>query len=113
MINAGAIATHALVGRDGLDPTERSARVVAGLSAFAGRRLEVDESVFLSEMEHAHRNLAIGHMLRSHGVVTEDPVVVVEGYTRQCSLLVTARDLAVMAATWPTAEPTRPQESRW
>jgi glutaminase len=99
MINAGAIATHALVGRDGLDPTERCDRVIAGLSAFAGRRLEVDESVFLSEMEHAHRNLAIGHMLRSHGVVTEDPVGVVEGYTRQCSLLVTARDLALMAAT--------------
>jgi glutaminase len=50
-------------------------------------------------MEHAHRNLAIGHMLRSHHVLTEDPVAVVEGYTRQCSVLVTVRDLAVMAAT--------------
>lgn len=29
----------------------------------------------------------------------EDPVGIVDGYTRQCSLLVTARDLALMAAT--------------
>lgn len=50
-------------------------------------------------MEHAHRNLAIAHMLRSHNVLTEDPGAVVDGYTRQCSALVTTRDLAMMAAT--------------
>ena len=99
MINAGAITTHSLVGAAELDPTERLERVVAGLSAFAGRRLEVDEAVCTSELEHAHRNLAIAHMLRSHGILDEDATAVVAGYTRQCSLLVTARDLALMAAT--------------
>ncbi len=99
MINAGAITTHSLAGPVGLDAAERLQRVVDGLSAFAGRRLTVDESVCASEMEHAHRNLAIAHMLRSYGVLTEDPATVVEGYTRQCSLLVTTLDLAVMAAT--------------
>ncbi|MBW9216484.1 glutaminase [Mumia sp. zg.B53] len=99
MINAGAITAHSLTGPEGADPAGRMARVVSGLSAFAGRRLETDESVWASEMEHAHRNLAIGHMLRSHDILTDDPHTVVEGYTRQCSLLVSARDLAVMAAT--------------
>ncbi|MFF5182033.1 glutaminase [Micromonospora sp. NPDC000316] len=99
MINAGAITTHSLAGVPGLEPGERLERVVSGLSAFAGRRLEVDEAVCASELANAHRNLAIGHLLRSHGVLTEDPATVVEGYTRQCSLLVTARDLALMAAT--------------
>jgi glutaminase len=99
MINAGAIATHSLAGAEGLEPAERLERVVTGLSAFAGRRLEVDESVCTSEIEHAHRNLAIAHMLRSHDLLDEDPTDVVAGYTRQCSLLVTARDLALMAAT--------------
>ena len=99
MINAGAITTHSLAGPAGQQPRQRLERVIAGLSAFAGRRLEMDESVCASELEHAHRNLAIGHMLRSHGILTEDPAVVVDGYTRQCSLLVTARDLALMAAT--------------
>ncbi|MDN4481630.1 glutaminase [Demequina muriae] len=99
MINAGAITTHSLVGVAGSDPAERLERVVDGLSAFAGRQLEMDESVCASEMAFAHRNLAIGHMLRSHDILTEDPATVVEGYIRQCSLLVTTRDLAVMAAT--------------
>jgi glutaminase len=99
MINAGAITAHALAGSEELDPTERLERVVAGLSAFAGRRLGVDEAVFASEMDHAHRNLAIAHMLRSHEILDEDPTAVVAGYTRQCAVLVTARDLALMAAT--------------
>jgi glutaminase len=99
MINAGAITTYSLTGLEGQDAGERAERVISGLSAFAGRRLQVDEAACASELVHAHRNLAIGHMLRSHGVLTEDPTDVVEGYTRQCSVLVTARDLAMMAAT--------------
>ncbi|UXA16211.1 glutaminase [Mycobacterium sp. SMC-4] len=99
MINAGALTTHALAGPEGLDARQRLERVVEGLSAFAGRRLAIDESVCASEMAHAHRNLAIAHMLRSYDILTEDPASVVDGYTRQCSLRVTARDLAIMAAT--------------
>lgn len=99
MINAGAITTHSLAGSQELDAGARLERVVAGLSAFAGRRLEIDDGVCASELENAHRNLAIAHMLRSHGILDEDPTAVVGGYTRQCSLLVTVRDLALMAAT--------------
>ena len=99
MINAGAITTHSLVGTETMNPAERMERVISGLSAFAGRSLDVDEAVYSSEIEHAHRNLAIAHMLRSHDMLTENPTGVVEGYTRQCSLLVTVQDLAMMAAT--------------
>ncbi|KAA9134945.1 glutaminase [Microbacterium caowuchunii] len=99
MINAGAITVHSVAGAEGLTPTERVDRVIRGLSAFAGRDLTVDETVCASEMESAHRNLAIAHMLRSYGILTEDPRAVVDGYIRQCSVLVTTRDLAVMAAT--------------
>jgi glutaminase len=99
MINAGAMTAHALAGPEGSDPAARVERVIDGLSAFAGRRLRVDEAACASEMEHAHRNLAIAHMLRSHEILTEDPRDVVVGYLRQCSVLVTARDLAMMAAT--------------
>ncbi|WP_314889918.1 glutaminase [Rothia dentocariosa] len=99
MINAGAITTHSLVGTETMNRAERMERVISGLSAFAGRSLDVDEAVYSSEIEHAHRNLAIAHMLRSHDILTENPTGVVEGYTRQCSLLVTVQDLAMMAAT--------------
>lgn len=99
MINAGAITVHSLAGAEDLTPEQRVERVRQGLSAFAGRRLTMDDAVCASELEHAHRNLAIAHMLRSHDVLTKDPEAVVEGYTRQCSVLVTTRDLAIMAAT--------------
>ncbi|MEU5937313.1 glutaminase [Micromonospora sp. NPDC047187] len=99
MINAGAITAHSLAGPEDLRPVERVDRVVQGLSAFAGRQLTVDETVCASEMESAHRNLAIAHMLRSHDILTEDPRAVVDGYIRQCSVLVTTRDLAMMTAT--------------
>ena len=99
MINAGAITTHSLVGTETMNRAERMERVISGLSAFAGRSLDVDEAVYSSEIEHAHRNLAVAHMLRSHDILTENPTGVVEGYTRQCSLLVTVQDLAMMAAT--------------
>lgn len=99
MINVGALAAHTLAGPPGASRAERFERVVSGISAFAGRRLEIDEAVCRSEMETAHRNLAIAHMLRSYEVIEEDAPHVVEDYVRQCSLLVTTRDLALMAAT--------------
>lgn len=99
MINAGALTVQSLIGSWGSDPAERGERVRRGLSAFAGRELTVDETVYASEMDTAHRNLAIAYMLRSRDVLTEDPRTVVEGYVRQCAVVVTASDLAMMAAT--------------
>ena len=99
MINAGAITTHTLVGQPGADSTQRRKRILDGLSAFAGRQLEVDEATFRSETATAFRNYAIANMLRGHGTILDDPESVVEDYTWQCSILVTTRDLALMAAT--------------
>lgn len=99
MINAGALTVQSLIGSWNSEPEERGERVRQGLSAFAGRELTIDERVYSSEMETAHRNLAIAHMLRSRDVLTEDPRKVVAGYVRQCAVVVTARDLAMMAAT--------------
>ncbi|MFE4399766.1 glutaminase A, partial [Kitasatospora sp. NPDC056808] len=99
MINVGALTAHTLAGPPGAPREERFERIVAGVSAFAGRRLEVDEAVCRSEWGTAHRNLAIAHMLRGYEVIEEDAPRVVADYIRQCSLLVTTRDLALMAAT--------------
>jgi glutaminase len=95
MINAGALVVHTMIGT----PEGRADRILAGLSAFAGRELDVDEAAYRSEVETAFRNYAITNMLRSHDTIVEEPDAVVAGYTRQCSVRVTARDLALMAAT--------------
>lgn len=99
MINVGAITTHALIGGSGATARERWRLTVEGLSAFAGRELDLDDAVFASEQESNFRNLALAAMVRSHGIITDDPSEVLEGYTRQCSLNVDVSDLAVMAMT--------------
>jgi glutaminase len=97
MINAGAIATAALIG--GASAEARLARVVDAISAYAGRPLAIDDAVYRSELETGHRNRAIGHMLRNYDIVEEDPTAALDLYFKQCSLLVDCRDLALMAAT--------------
>jgi glutaminase len=69
------------------------------MSRFAGRDLSVDEAVYASESATGDRNRALAHLLKSYDVITDAVDVVVEAYFRQCSALVTVRDLAVMAGT--------------
>ena len=59
----------------------------------------MNEAVFASASRSNSRNQAIGQLLRNCGQIAIDPAHAVEFYTRQCSLNVTAKDLAVMGAT--------------
>ena len=97
MVNAGAIATTALM--PGSTSAEKWERIREGLSAFAGRQLSMDGEVYRSEAETNDRNRAIGRLLVGYGRLQDDPDEIVDIYTRQCALSVTAHDLAVMGAT--------------
>lgn len=97
MVNAGALATTALMPGETADEQWEAIRV--GLSAFAGRDLELDHEVYQSETATNKRNRAIAGLLESYGRIQKDPLEVVDVYTKQCSLRVTARDLAIMGAT--------------
>ena len=97
MVNAGAIATTALV--PGTTPAERFERVLACLSAFAGRRLDVDGAVHASEAATGDRNRALGYLMRGAGSLACDPLLATDLYFRQCAVRATTADLAVMAAT--------------
>ena len=90
MVNAGAIATTSLLAWDD---------VRAGLGRFAGRGLPFDDSVYASASATNHRNQALARLLQDRGRIYADPAEAVDVYTRQCSLRVSARDLAVMGAT--------------
>ena len=97
MVNAGAIAVSALFPGDNAE--ERNAAMLGTLSRFAGRDLSIDESVFRSEAATGHRNRAIAYLLLNSGMLEADPASALDTYFRQCSALVTTRDLATMAAT--------------
>ena len=97
MINAGAIASAGLIA--GKTDRVKLRRLLETFSLYAGRELGLDEAVYRSESETGHRNRAIGYMLRNFSILDIDPVPVVELYFRQCSISVTCRDMAIMAAT--------------
>ena len=97
MVNAGAIACSGLIREAKGDAAFDFLRQALG--RFAGRELDMDEAVFASESATGDRNRAIGYLLRNSEVITEDVSSVLDVYFRQCSVRVTARDIAVMAAT--------------
>ena len=97
MGNAGALATTALVPGD--SPDEQWEFIRKGLSRFAGKDLELDEAVYRSESASNQRNQGIARLLEGYERIGSNPLDVVDVYTKQCSLLVTATDIAVMGAT--------------
>jgi glutaminase len=97
MVNSGAIATTSLVPGATLDA--RWKFIHDGLSRFAGRPLSLNEEVYASASETNHRNQGIARLLQSFGRIYMGPAEATDLYTRQCSLNVSARDLAVMGAT--------------
>jgi len=97
MVNSGAIATTSLVPGASLEA--KWAFIHEGLSRFAGRTLAVNDEVYVSASETNFRNQSIARLLQSFGRIYIDPAEAVDLYTKQCSLNVSAKDLAVMGAT--------------
>ena len=97
LVNPGAIATVGNV--KGSSPDEVWNKILGIHSDFAGRQLEVNQEVYKSESDTNHRNRAISALMSAYERFPMDPAVAVDLYTRQCSINVSARDLAVMGAT--------------
>ena len=97
MVNAGAVTVAGIIHE--VAGSAAFGLILERLSKAAGRTLSVDEDVYRSESETGHRNRAIGHLLRNAGAVVGSVDEVLDLYFRQCSILVTADDLARMGAT--------------
>lgn len=97
MVNSGALATTSLV--PGTTAEDRWETIVSGLSRFAGRRLEIDETIYVSASQSNHRNRGLVNLLHSYGRLYGDIDETLDLYTRQSSLSVTTVDLAVMGCT--------------
>ena len=97
MVNAGAIVATGLI--DAVGGRDRMDRIIDAFSRYAGRPLELDETVYRSASATGDRNRAIAYLMRSFDMLRGDVDAVIDAYFRQCSLLVSCRDLATMAAT--------------
>ena len=97
MVNAGAIAATSLAPGDTAEAKWQF--IQAQLSRFAGRDLSLNQAVYESEAATNQRNTGIARLLQAYDRIFFDPIEATDVYTKQCSLNVTAQDLAVMAAT--------------
>ena len=97
MVNSGAIATTSLTPGATLEAKWKF--IHDGLSRFAGRTLPLNEEVYQSASETNFRNQSIARLLQSFSGIYMDPAGATDLYTKQCSLNVSAKDLAVMGAT--------------
>ncbi|MGZ8915584.1 MAG: glutaminase A, partial [Methylobacter sp.] len=97
MINAGAIATVGLIRGD--SPDEKLSRMLKCYERYLGHPVSIDEDVYSSEKSTGHRNRAIAYLLRNSDIIEKDTDDVLDVYFKQCSILVTCRDLALIGCT--------------
>jgi glutaminase len=97
LVNPGAISATSMVTGKTADAVWAK---IAGIhNDFAGRQLKVLQDVYKSESDSNQRNQAIGALMFAYGYIKTDWKQAVDLYTRQCSIGVNAKDLAMMAAT--------------
>jgi glutaminase len=97
LVNPGAIAAVSMV--PGATADEVWGKIMDTHNAFAGRSLSVLEDVYKSEADTNQRNRAIGALMFAYGIIKDKHEQATDLYTRQCSIGVNAKDLALMAAT--------------
>jgi glutaminase len=97
MVNAGAIAAVSLV--DAKDEADRWNLVHDNIEGFAASELPVLEEVYTSEYETSWSNRAIANLLFNYERLYAEPEESLRVYTRQCSIGINAKELAMMGAT--------------
>ena len=97
MVNPGAISTTSIAPGDTAEA--KWGVILAGLSRFAGRQLQLDEETYASASATNHRNRELAALLDERGRLACPAGLALDLYTRQSCVAVTARDLAVMGAT--------------
>lgn len=98
LVNAGAMATVSLL--DGKSNEAKWSSVANWYDSFANRKLSVLEDVYQSESDTNGHNRAIAELLKSYDRFYGDVSLNLDVYTRQCSVGVNAKDLAMMASVF-------------
>jgi len=97
LVNPGAISATSMVTGNSADAVWK--KILDFHNDAAGRQLTVLQDVYKSESDTNQRNQAIGALMLAYGYIKSNWQQAVDLYTRQCSIGVNAKDLAMMAAT--------------
>lgn len=98
LVNAGAISACSMIRPTG-DADGKWRAIVSFVADLTGSEIEVIDELYRSETATNFNNKSIAWLLKNYARIYDDPELSLDLYTRQCSLGVTARQLAVMAAT--------------
>lgn len=96
-VNAGAIATVSLIQAPNAEAKWQ--KILEFYSKAAGEKLPLLEDVYKSEAATNAGNKALAALLLKYDRIYADPLESVDVYTKQCSVGVTAKQLAIMGAT--------------
>ena len=97
MVNSGAIVTTSLIyGSNGERKLERILDFVR--RAMNDQSIGINEEIYLSEKATGDRNRALAYFMKSKGMLEGEVEDVLDLYFKQCSIEITARDLARFGA---------------
>ena len=96
LVNAGAIATVSLISGTA---DQKWNKILNFYSQAAGEKLTMLDDVYKSEAATNQGNRALAALLLKYNRIYADPLESVDVYTRQCSVGVNTRQLAMMGAT--------------
>ncbi|HXI67535.1 MAG TPA: glutaminase A [Steroidobacteraceae bacterium] len=97
LVNAGAIATVSLIS--GKTAEEKWNKILNFYGRVAGEKLALIDEVYKSEAATNTGNKALSYLLAKYDRIYSDPFQSVDVYTKECSVGVTALQLAKMGAT--------------
>lgn len=93
MINAGAIVTTSLI--NGKDINEKLNKILNFIKIVTKNdSISINKRVYLSEKETGDRNRALAYFMKSTKILDGDVEEILDLYFKQCSIEVSARDLA-------------------
>ena len=96
-VNAGAMATTSLSYKS--DKVQFIKNIINIMDKFADKKLHISNKIYNSEKSNNNRNLAIAYLLKDYNNFYGDVEKTVDVYTKQCSVMVTSENVALMAAT--------------
>lgn len=98
LVNAGAISAVSMVQPVG-NSNSKWQTILENIEALCGSEVHVIDELYKSESQSNFNNHAIAWLLKSYNRIYDDPGMSLDLYTRQCSIGITAKQLATCAGT--------------
>lgn len=98
LVNAGAITACSMVAPKG-DSWGKWEAIINNIKALCGSEAQVLDELYRSESETNFNNRAIAWLLKNYNRIYDDVPMSLDLYTRQCSVGITAEQLAICAGT--------------